>query len=66
MYRRRKTFWLAVAVVTAFITIEPALFLVVLALGLSAVALFWIALVARHLVVEVIGKRRQVPNPPHF
>jgi hypothetical protein len=50
--RRRPSFWLVLAGTTVFLTINPALFLVVLALALSGVALVWAVMLVRGLIVE--------------
>ena len=52
---RRVFFWLLVAASTVFLTIEPALFLVGLALALSGVTLFWILLLVRFLVLDALS-----------
>lgn len=52
--RRGGFFWCLVAGTTVFLTLEPALFLVLLALALSGIALFWILLVVRFLVLEAL------------
>ena len=54
-YRRRPKFWLVVAGTTAFLTIEPALFLVLVAVGLSAVAVVWTVMLARALLAEAFA-----------
>jgi hypothetical protein len=53
--RHRVSFWLLVIATTVFLSLEPALFLVVLALGLSAVTLWWIVLLAYMLVSDALG-----------
>jgi hypothetical protein len=59
--RRRPWFWLLVAGIAVFMSLEPSLFLVTLALGLSALALFWMLLLARLLIADAVGyaTRRQ-------
>ena len=52
--RRRPWFWLLVAGTTVFMSLEPSLFLVTLAVGLSTLALFWILLLARLLVSDAL------------
>ncbi|HXQ23179.1 MAG TPA: hypothetical protein VN812_15995 [Candidatus Acidoferrales bacterium] len=47
-------FWCVVAGTTVFLTLEPALFLVLLALALSGIALFWILLVVRFLALDAL------------
>ncbi len=54
--RRGGFFWFLVAGTTVFLTVEPALFLVLLALALSGLALFWILLVARFLVLDALSR----------
>jgi cell division protein FtsL len=51
--RRSVSYWLLVLAATAFLSAEPALFLVLLALGHSALALVWIVMLARLLVIEL-------------
>ena len=53
--RRRRSFWFVLVGTTAFLTVDPALFLVVAALGLSAVALAWAVMLARALLVEAFA-----------
>jgi hypothetical protein len=53
--RHRTSFWLLVIAITVFLSIEPALFLVVLALGLSTVIVWWIVLLACMLVSDAVG-----------
>jgi hypothetical protein len=49
---------------TAFLSVEPALFLVVLAIGLSAVTLATIALLVRSLLTSALGRHpRHCPVP---
>jgi hypothetical protein len=52
--RRGMRFWLLVLGLTVFLTLEPALFLVVLALGLSALTLTWILILVRFLILDVV------------
>jgi len=51
-YRRRRSFWLVLVGTTAFLTIDPALFLVVVALGLSGLSAVWIVMLVRALLAE--------------
>jgi hypothetical protein len=61
--RRRPWFWLLLAGTAVFMSLEPSLFLVALALGLSALALFWVLLLARLLLVDALGyTARHFPN----
>jgi len=53
--RRPRWFWLLVAGAAVFMSLEPSLFLVTLALGLSALALLWILLLARLLVSDAVA-----------
>ena len=53
--QRRASFWLLMIGTTIFLSIEPALFLVVLAVGLSALAVWWILLMARMLLLDALG-----------
>ena len=53
--RRPTWFWLLVAATTVFITLEPSLFLVTVAVGLSALTLFWILLLTRLLVGDTVA-----------
>lgn len=56
-------FWCVVAGTTVFLTLEPGLFLVLLALALSGVALFWILLVVRFLVLEaLVSSKLRLPR----
>jgi hypothetical protein len=59
--RRRPWFWLLVAGIAVFISLEPSWFLVTVALGLSALALFWMLLLAWLLIADAVGyaTRRQ-------
>ncbi len=52
--RRRRSFWLVLIGTTACLTVDPALCLVVLAVGLSALALTWIVMLARLLLVDAL------------
>jgi hypothetical protein len=65
--RRRPWFWLLVAGIVVFMSLEPSLFLVALALGLSVLALFWILLLARLLVLDALRALpralSQIPRP---
>jgi hypothetical protein len=54
--RRRRSFWLVLVGTTAFLTVDPALFLVVAALALSGLALLWTLMLARLLLVDAIGR----------
>lgn len=54
-YRHRRSFWLVLVGTTAFLTIDPALFLVVVALALSGVALIWTVMLTRMLLVEALA-----------
>lgn len=54
-HRRRRSFWLVLLGTTAFLTIDPALFLVVVALGLSGVAVAWSVMLARALLGEAFA-----------
>ena len=56
--RRRHSFWFVLVGTTAFLTVDPALFLVVVALGLSGVALVWSVMLAKLLLVDAIGAGR--------
>ena len=63
-WRRRPTFWLMVAVATVLLSIEPAFSLVLLALGLSALAAFWVLMLVGFLLLEAFGKRLEdIPCP---
>ena len=72
-WRRRPSFWLIVAAATTMLSVEPALSLVLLAFGLSALALVWTVLLARLWLLEVFGMtpnnvrcpvlKRDVPAP---
>ncbi len=53
--RRRPWFWLLVASSTVFMTLEPSLFLVIVALALSLLALCWIVLLVRLLVSDALA-----------
>lgn len=53
--RRARFFWVLLITATVLLTLEPALFLVLLALALSAIAVTWIVLLARMLVLEAWG-----------
>jgi hypothetical protein len=53
--RHRVSFWSLVIGTTLFLSLEPALFLVVLALGLSAVTVWWIILLIYMLVTDALG-----------
>ena len=55
MHRRPRSFWVVLLGTTAFLTVEPALFLVVLTLFLSGVALVWMVMLARALFVDTFG-----------
>jgi len=50
--RRPRWFWLMVAVAAIFMSLEPSLFLVTLALAL---ALWWILLLARLLIGDALA-----------
>ena len=56
--RRRRSFWFVLLGTTAFATVDPALSLVVVALGLSAVVVVWTVMLARALLVEVFAAGR--------
>ena len=47
---------------TVFLSFEPSLFLVVLALGLSALTLTWIVLLARFLLLDAFARRAAAPT----
>ena len=51
--RRRASYWIVLVGSTLFITLEPALFLVVLALALSAAVLICMLLLLRALLSAV-------------
>ena len=53
--RRAPFFWLLLSTATVLLTLEPALFLVLLALALSGVAVTWIVLLAKMLLLEAWG-----------
>ena len=53
--RRRRSFWFVLLGTTAFLTIDPALFLVLLALALSGIAVVWTLMLGRALLLEVFG-----------
>jgi hypothetical protein len=53
--RHGASFWILLAGMTLFLTVEPGLFLVVLALGLSGLAVAWIAMLTRMLVMDAMG-----------
>ena len=53
--RWRPRFWLLVGGTAVFMILEPSLFLVTLALGLSALALFWVLLLARLLLSDALA-----------
>jgi hypothetical protein len=53
--RRGVWFWLLVIGATMFMTLEPSLFLVTVAVGLSLLALFWILLLAGLLVGDAVA-----------
>ena len=57
--RRSVWFWLLVLGTAVFMSLEPSLFLVTLAVGLSLLALFWILLLARLLVSDAIAYATQ-------
>ena len=50
--RRRRSFWLVLVGTTALVTIDPALFLVVVALGLSGLAMLWTVMLMRALLLD--------------
>jgi hypothetical protein len=54
--RRRPSFWLVLLGTTAFLVLDPALFLVVVALALSGVALLWIVMLAHALIVGALDQ----------
>jgi len=67
MLRRRAPFWLLLVGATIFLSLEPSLFLVVLALALSALTLTWIVLLARFLVFDALmgrAARTHEDTPP--
>ena len=49
-------FWLVVVVTTVFISLEPSFFLVALAVGLSALTVTWIMMLARLLILDAWEK----------
>ncbi|MGH3056343.1 MAG: hypothetical protein ACRDL7_15320 [Gaiellaceae bacterium] len=53
--RRRRSFWFVLLGTTAFLTIDPALFLVVVALALSGVAVLWTLMLVRGLWAEAFS-----------
>ncbi len=55
--RRRRSFWLVLLGTTAFLTIDPGLFLVLLALALSGIAVVWTLMLGRALLVEVFAEQ---------
>ncbi|MBI3784440.1 MAG: hypothetical protein HY270_13675 [Deltaproteobacteria bacterium] len=59
LHRRRRgpLFWVVVAVTTVFISLEPGFFLVVLAVGLSALTATWIMMLVRLLVLDAWARR---------
>jgi hypothetical protein len=61
---RRSTYWTLVVGATVFLCLEPGLFLVVLALGLSGLALVWIALLVRLLIRDAIDEYRAAARAP--
>lgn len=64
--RHRPSFWLFLVVATAFLSLEPALFLVILALALSAVTLGSLVMLARALITDAFAghtRRGPVPEP---
>jgi hypothetical protein len=54
-WRHRPSFWLMVAGATVLLTIEPAFSLVLLALGLSALTVFWVLLLVGFLLLDAFG-----------
>jgi len=54
---RGVSFWLLVAFTTVFISLEPGFFLVVLAVGLSALTITWIMMLARLLILDAWARR---------
>ena len=58
--RHRRSFWLLLVGATLFLTVEPALFLVVLALGLSALAVAGSVTLVNAVVVDAVMRRRRV------
>ena len=52
-------FWSVVAGATIFLSLEPALFLVLLALALSAVAVTWMVLLLRLLILDALDTWRK-------
>lgn len=54
-HRRRRSFWLVLLGTTTFLSIEPALFLVAVALTLSGLALVWTVMLLRALLVEAFA-----------
>lgn len=57
--RGRVWFWSTVAALTLFITLEPALFLVVLAIALSVLVVLSVLLVAQSFLLSIIFTTRQ-------
>lgn len=62
--RRGASFWMLVVVATIFMSLEPGLFLVTLALGLSLLAVVWIGLLARLLLLDAFGAPPHAPPEP--
>ena len=53
--RRGAAFWLLLIGATVFLSLEPGLFLVVLAVSLAALALTWTVLLARLLLLDALS-----------
>ncbi len=60
--RRGVSYWLVVLGATAFVSVEPALFLVLLTFALWALVLAWIVMLARMPVVDARIARPQPCN----
>ena len=61
--RRRALLWVLMCATTGLLTVDPALFLVLLALALAAVAVIWILLLARLLIGDALAAAtRQLAN----
>jgi len=61
--RRGGVFWAVVVAAALFMSLEPGLFLVVLAVGLSLVALASVLLVLRLLALDILGQSPDAPPP---
>ncbi len=53
--RRRTSFWLLVAGLAAFLSLEPGFFLVALAVALSLLTVTWIVMLIRVLLLDALG-----------